>query len=452
MMPTTSHTLTLGFIALARPTFDVALAEQVTATARAQLREAGFALCGTTELISDLDGAQRAIDSLQGHTLDVLVIFQATFADSTLAVQLAEQVGRPVLLWAVPEARTGERLRLNSLCGIQLAAHALAQRGRSYEFVYALPDDAAALAQVKAVAQAGYAQRRFLTARMGVVGEHPAGFDSCRLDAQALQKQLGVRVATLPLSALFSRATQADESAINTLHQQLAERVDGLATLAQQPLRGTLGVFAALRELAQEQQFDALAVRCWPEFFTELGCAACGAMALMNTAGLPCGCEADANGTLTQLMLQWVSGEPAFGTDLVEFNTAENSAVLWHCGQAPLSMADEQVAVQGGIHSNRKVPLVMEFALKPGRVTLARLSQSGRDGLRLVLGGGEMLRAPKSFSGTSGVIRFDQPSNQVLETMMREGLEHHVAIAYGDHLPALQALARMLGLPVMRVA
>jgi hypothetical protein len=35
--------------------------------------------------------------------------------------------------------------------------------------------------------------------------------------------------------------------------------------------------------------------------------------------------------------------------------------------------------------------------------------------------------------------------------MMREGLEHHVAIAYGDHLPALQALARMLGLPVMRV-
>jgi L-fucose isomerase-like protein len=161
----------------------------------------------------------------------------------------------------------------------------------------------------------------------------------------------------------------------------------------------------------------------------------------------PCGCEADANGTMTQLILQELSGEPAFGADMVEFNRADDSAVLWHCGQAPLTMAD--TSVQGGIHSNRKLPLVMEFALKAGRVTLARLNRLPNGALRLAIGRGEILRAPKSFSGTSGVVRFDKPAMDVLDTILREGLEHHVAMAYGDHMASLVVLARMLKLPVL---
>jgi L-fucose isomerase-like protein len=32
---------------------------------------------------------------------------------------------------------------------------------------------------------------------------------------------------------------------------------------------------------------------------------------------------------------------------------------------------------------------------------------------------------------------------------MGEGLEHHVSLVYGDYLPALQALARLLDLPTL---
>jgi L-fucose isomerase-like protein len=38
----------------------------------------------------------------------------------------------------------------------------------------------------------------------------------------------------------------------------------------------------------------------------------------------------------------------------------------------------------------------MEFPLKPGRVTMARLSEASGE-YRLVVGGGEMIRAPLSF-------------------------------------------------------
>ena len=51
-----------------------------------------------------------------------------------------------------------------------------------------------------------------------------------------------------------------------------------------------------------------------------------------------------------------------------------------------------------------------------------------------------MIQAPKSFSGTSGVIRFDKPASEVLDTVMKEGLEHHYGIAYGDIAAAIYVL------------
>ena len=113
-------------------------------------------------------------------------------------------------------------------------------------------------------------------------------------------------------------------------------------------------------------------------------------------------------------------------------------------------MAAPEFHPRATVHSNRKLPLLMEFPLKPGRVTLARLSEIN-DEYRLVIGSGEILRAPPSFSGTSGVLGFDRSAAEVMDVIMREGLEHHVALAYGDHASALLTLAGWWDLPVIRL-
>ena len=187
-----------------------------------------------------------------------------------------------------------------------------------------------------------------------------------------------------------------------------------------------------MKEIAYEQNLDGLAVRCWPEFFTEMGCAACGAMSMLSdgfgqATPVPCSCEADINGTLTQLLLQWLSGSPAFGTDMVGVDQDKDRVALWHCGLAPLSMADPNRQPHGGIHSNRRLPLVMDFPLKPGTVTVARISQA-TGSLRLVLGKGEMLAEPKPFSGTAGTLKLACSAQAFLNLLMREGLEHHISI------------------------
>jgi L-fucose isomerase-like protein len=445
-----AQNLRLGLVPLARTTFDIPLANQVAAQVGLELRGAGFQLVGSERLVTNLEETRTVAGVLAQQPLDLLVVLQATFADSTMVMGLAEVVDAPLLLWAVPEERSGGRLRLNSFCGINLGAHALRRDGYGYEYVYAPPQDPAALDKIHRLAAAGRARRLLHGARLGRVGENPEGLDSCKLDEGALARRFGLEVVRVNLADVFDATKNADPQQVEALEQGLGRKLDGLQELDPTAVRRTLSSYVALRQLAEDERLAGLAVRCWPEFFTELGCAACGAMSLLSNELTPCSCEADVNGTVTQLMLQWLSGEAAFGTDVVSFDLDEDVAVVWHCGLAPLSMADPEVRPRATIHTNRKLPLLMQFPLRPGRVTVARLSEATGN-YRLVVGGGEMLRAPLSFAGTSGVLRFDQPAAKVLDTLLIEGLEHHVSLTYGDHVPTLLALAKMLDLPVLRL-
>lgn len=444
--------LKIAFLPLIRNTFDVPFAEQMLKAARDTLLAAGFQLEEPEQPISDITLAKQAAQKLANTPVDLLLIFQATFADSTMVVELVQASDAPVFLWAVPEAWTGERLRLNSMCGINLAGHALTLRKLHYEYAYAKPQDLATIEKIRNLAIVGSLRRRLRNARLGIVGEHPDGMDTCHLDEPRLKELFGVQIHHIELEDVFVRARSVPEATIGQTRTKLATYLDNLSSLEQTPLNGTLSAYNALKDIAIEQNLDGLAVRCWPEFFTEMGCAACGAMSMLSDGFdmeklLPCSCEADINGTLTQLILQTLADAPAFGTDIVGVDQARDLVALWHCGLAPLTMADPKVQARGGLHSNRKVPLVMDFPLKPGKVTFARISQATGE-LRLVLGKGEMLAVSKPFSGTSGTLKLDFSAKKFLDMLMFEGLEHHISVVYGDYSGLLEAFAKLVELPV----
>ena len=442
--------LTIGVVALARSTFDVPYAEQVASTAWGTLQDLDVNLAGSKDLLFDAPAVESVITALQDQPLDLLLVMQVTFSDAAMTVKLADRIDAPVMLWSFPEPRSGGRLRLNSVCGINLAAHALARAGQSFSFLHRDADAQAGLQVILDTARAGYVKRKLADTRIGVIGRHPDGFDTCTYDAGMLSRRFGLAVDFIELPDLFKRAERIPAAETDAVYARVQANLGNLNALEQAPLRKSLKIYSALRGLAVERKYHGLAVRCWPEMFTEFGCAACGPMAMLNEEMIPCACEADVYGTITTLMLQGLNDAPAFMTDMVDFNPGDNSGVFWHCGLAPLSMADTDGPVRATIHSNRKLPLLNEFTLKPGRITIARLSQS-KNVIRLVIGGGEMVRAPMSFTGTSGVVKFDSPVEKVLETIIREGLEHHVSMAYGDCGESLKKMAGMLDIPVLQL-
>ena len=457
---------TIGVVALGRTTFDVPFAEEITRDAFAQLDTLGVNIVGPRELLFDADAVKAALPALKAQPLDMLLALQVTFTDATMTVALADEIDAPIALWGYPEPRTGERLRLNSLCGINLAAHALRKTGTDVGYVFGAPGDVDLMGLIS-----GNASSQFVPAassgemdeaggakvvealkkvRIGVFGDHPDGFHTCGYDPAQVLAMTGATIEAHALPGVFDRARAIDAGRVAEIHANTDRRVANLGDMEPEALDKGLRVYAALSDLAKEGEYTGLAVRCWPEFFTDYGCAACGAMAMLSGDGVPCACEADVFGNLSSQILQSLTDEPVFLADLVDIDAGDDTGVFWHCGLAPETMADPGAGVRVTIHSNRKKPLLHEFPLKPGRITVARLSQS-RGSVRLILAGGEMIKRPNSFSGTSGVVRFDRKATEILDGVMSEGLEHHYSFAYGEFRPALRAAAHALNIPVVEL-
>ncbi len=458
----------LGILALGRGTFDLDFADQNLAAMLAALDAQGHDLVGPRRLLLEEAETRAAMDELEAAAVDQVLILQVTFTDASLTCAISKRFAQPLSIWAIPEPRIGGRLRLNSFCGLNLASHALGLQERAFSWLYAAPDAAVqsqltalltgerlakpiALGAVPPASDEGLALAEAVKGqRIARIGEHPAGFDTCAYDATALGDLAGVEVDALELDDMFDAAKAAPEATCRSLREVVAGQVQGLDEVNAEELARSLRLKLGLEALRAKGKYDAFAIRCWPETFTEYGGAVCGPAGMLGEARVPCACEADVYGALTQLFLSKAADAPVFLTDLVDVDGPDDTAVVWHCGQAPLSMRDPEVAAEATIHTNRKQPLLYQFTLRPGPVTLLRISQA-RNTPQMILGLADMQARPMSFTGTSGVLRFRRPADQVLSDIIDSGLEHHLALAYGDHRAVLRGLAGALNLPIVEL-
>ena len=128
-------------IALARPTFDVAAAEKFYGQARALLTELGATINGPANLVMTPEDTASAEANLN-HDEKLYILFNASFADASAAISLLSKVKGEVLLWSVREfGEVGDRLLLNSMCGSNLAAHALRVNGKRITHLHGNPEE-----------------------------------------------------------------------------------------------------------------------------------------------------------------------------------------------------------------------------------------------------------------------------------------------------------------------
>lgn len=456
---------TIAILPLARPTFDVGFAEENLAKMLAVLDGCGADVIGPRHLLFDAEATQAALETVLVQKPQMVLVLQVTFTDAAMIAEIGARHDGLLGIWAIPEKRTGGRLRLNSFCGLNLASHCLGLRARRFGWIYAAPDAAGIETSVKQLIggkrqsapvlpvrsdanprSGASVVARLAGSRIGRIGVHPDGFDTCAYDRERLAALAGVEVDEIALPALFEQARATGSDEIDRLRKETALQMDGLNDVDRVQLDRSLALKLALDQMRAEKRLDAFAIRCWPETFTEYGGAACGPVSMMGEARVPCACEADVYGALTQMMLQLAADAPVFLTDIVDADEADDSIVLWHCGQAPVSMRAQKPVAQ--IHSNRKMPLLYEFTLKPGVVTLARISQAGGRQM-LAIAAGTVLARPKSFTGTSGVVRLERPAGTFCNWLLGSGLEHHMALAYGDHRQTLLSVAAALAIPVL---
>ena len=453
----------IGYLALARETFDVDFAESKFSEAKNLLKSITSEALGFNQLITNDDIAKKALDFFAKNECDKIFLFQTTFTDAKFILNFAQDVKKPICIVSFPETRTGGRLRLNSICGLNLGMHSLIKNNISPEFII-MEDDSESnklsfsqfiesnnigvkTAWKKATTnnvQPSFGDTADMQ-KIGVIGTRPEGFDTCDYDSVEVKDKLNVSLVDIDLDDLFEASRNVNNSTIASTKKRIESYLEGTQELEQDEFDKSISIYHGLDSLKEKHNLDAFAIRCWPETFTEYGCASCGPMAMMNEKMVSCACEADVLGGISCNILNQINDKPSLLVDIVDVDKADNSLVFWHCGLAPISMAKEGTA-KSGIHSNRKKPLLHDFSLKAGEITIFRVSKA-RNKLQFFVLKGTVIDRPNSFSGTSGVISLGSDSAHKAEKMFKGGLEHHVAFTYGDVSDQLVQLGNHMDIP-----
>ncbi|MGI8882188.1 MAG: hypothetical protein ACR2KJ_17095 [Jatrophihabitans sp.] len=462
----------VAVIATARPTFVIEAAEERARAARALLTDLGATVVGPPDLVMTPEDVATARQFLTDD-IDLVVHICASFSDASPAQQLYRGRVQPVLVWSFPEpGPVGDRLWLNSLCGANLIGHALARAGGAVRLVYGDPGDAAVRAALSAAlrghlppavespvsdgpradeAETQTALNRLQGLRVGIVGDGPSGFTPSEYDPQILRKLFGIEIDRLDIPDAFASIRAVDpEDGAAELAAAVAQRPT-LRDLDAEHLERFAAVTAALRSWQRADSLSAMAVRCWPEFPTELGVCPCSSLSRLADEGTPTACERDVYGAVTMLLAETLGSGPTYLVDTVDLDAAANVVRVWHCGSAATALADDPGAATQSVHCNRKIGVAGNFALRTGPVVLARLteSDSSASGLRLLLASGDSIREPNRFQGNTAAVRLDTDAEQFVHGLVTGGFPHHTVLAWTDVRPQLRQAADLLGIDVV---
>jgi L-fucose isomerase-like protein len=324
------------------------------------------------------------------------------------------------LLWALPELPyNGGKIRLNSICGVNLNASNMVKSGVT-DFTYTVGSsiDQNWVDAIRMI-------RALKDSHVGIIGSHAHGFFNVGVDELAMYQKFGVIVDHYDLTDLWNTSAKPE----------LVEKYKSVM----------LGAFDVSSVAAEKQTKVAeLAAK----FAAGYGIAPCAAMSVVQSDDLLLSCEGDLDCAITMIAHRAAGAETPFMADLSQVNIEDNSALMWHCGVAPCNLSDGVCNCTLDTYHAGGRGVTAGFVMKSGLMNMSRLD-SINGHYRMFNRRGEALPMAKELSGTYAKVRFEQPMQSLLDDVVYSGLAHHVSMVYGDFSKPFSIFSRLKGLEVL---
>jgi L-fucose isomerase-like protein len=405
-----------------------------------KLRKLGHEVVVHLPPVMDSAEGLSAAAAMRKADVDVLVVLVGTFTQDPVMTNLVQNVHVPVVFWAVPEVALkgplGAPSNSGGLVGAIMNASALSKMGMRFKVIFGEPTDDKAFIKLKNTIEAVRVLKALRTSKVGIVGYHSPGFYDGSVDEIALKQHVGTELVHIDLSELYSSMKNVVESDARKTHSEVTSKVMELSP--EERVRDGR-IFLGLKRLVAENGLDAVAVKCWPE----LKFSSCFALSRLSDAGIPGGCEGDVNATVTMLTLQRLTGQPVFLCDVFHLDDRKNTILTYHCGAAASSLAYDRNEIKIRKHA-QGIGATVEFPIKPGRVTIARMgSCAGK--YRMFIASGEAIRTKQIVRGNPLEVKLDSKVDDFLKTVTTSGIEHHMLIVHGNWTDVLSEMCDIAG-------
>lgn len=429
----------VGLISVAVPWFNLQEAQKNLDETRHWL-EKQWQVAGPHEVICDAAHLQTAVENfLAGPRPDVLVLQIGTFPDGEAPLTIAEKLHVPVILHSLPEPDIEKSIDLNSLCGANLSAFTLTELNIPHKAIHGPVVDPEVQVQLTSYIQAALALAVLSRLRLGLLGFRAPGFYPCVFDELLLRRTFGLALDHISLGEV-SKALQTGERRNAPVDRFPA--IEG-GSLSEESVEWIERHYAALSHVLQQSGHRLFAIKDWPEI---MGLNDPGglwpAMGWLQDEGYLLAPEGDVNAGLSMALLNAFYGATPFFADISAYDKNLSTLALWHYGGAP-SLGRGRDDIRYGIEGRE-----VQFTLKPGQATLARVGLH-HGAFRILAIRVEVTEKLLQLRRAGGWVRtLTTPAEEVVQTMLDDGWEHHVVLVYGDAVPYLKAISRYKNIPI----
>lgn len=432
----------IGVVCIARKTFDYIAAEDIFKKIQIELKKIeNIDWEITSELVIEIEDAQAAAQELKSKGIDGLVCISGTFALGHLILELNKVIQKPILLWGLEELPyDGGKIRLNSVCGINLNSSNLYKAGvKNYHVVIGDQIDEDWLDSLRII-------KAFSTKRIGIIGYRAKGFFNLDVDELDLYRELGLLIDHFELSEIYK--IEVDTNKIEERKEQIKKIFD-ISSISEEQLSKVAELTSKINKFIDNNQLDALAIRCWPEFATDFGIAPCAAMSVLQAEGKILTCEGDILGSLSMVAHSAIGAKTPYLADFSQVDFKENFALLWHCGVAPCNLWDGKCNRSLEPYFAGGKGVTADFVMKSGQVSFLRIDYAPGE-YRLFLQKGKIIPMEKELKGTYAKAVFEDHVKDVLKKIIDNGIAHHLSVVYDDYMRPLEIFAKIKGWKVIR--
>jgi len=342
------------------------------------------------------------------------------------------------------------------MCGLPELTSALIRSGRPFELLTSHIADPHGLKTIGEYAAAAGAARRLNAMRIGMIGHPFEGMTDLMVDYLSLRDLVGPVVWPIEPEKVAVAAHGMDAKRVQAFVRDLATHHDTRAMPADN-LDRSARLALALLDVAQQGNFDALATfdQVWladprvgiiPSFGTGYLCA----------QHIPVATEADVTTVVAMMILQELAGDVTFLENYV-MDFDNEAMILSHDGHGNPVLATDPKAVRikpsiyyRGING---WGAGLEFAYKPGDVTLLSLIPLGDGEWRLIVCEGESLpMTPRPVAAPQMLFRYGGGKiADFCDGWLSAGAPHHMALAYGRLTTTTEKLGSIMGIEVTSV-
>lgn len=444
----------IGFVGFGEVNTPVGVIIDRCTRAAEELRAEGLDVVSYLPVADDSADAQPAAarEAMLKEQLDALVVCVGGWIPTHAVLKVTEAFRHlPMVLWGLCGWRDGDRIVTTAdqagTTGLRATFEGL---GYNFKYVYNVIGKPSRAAEVASFCRAATIAKELRFDKVGMGGYRDMQLYGTLYDGLSLKRWTGVEIETFEMLEIQQNYDALTEDEKRAVVENRIKKWHFLKPAKEESMMKAAGYYLAVKKIAEERNYKSISIKDVDGMKKLCGFPPAPVFMLLSEDGYTTVPENDSLGSVTQLMMNKLTGQRAGYLEFYEF--FENSVLAGVPDFVAADMVDgDTYTVLPAAFGLLSQGILNVSKVKTGTLTMSRLTyREGKYTMQILLGNGKNPPKWEEYG-------WDAPAPQL--SALEIGIPsvprfaqnvacQHYIITYGDNRAAIRDLCAVLGIEV----